>query len=297
MDKVLEQYSDVVEKLKPFVNKPNFSQMVNKFAAGVPKQKIFLIKMELKRLAQPTHRPVDLRGKVDGECKTFEYQGVTHFLDEYAKQEFAKQTMAYGGYTVGVWEAVNNSENTYRAKYQKEKEALLQSKEGEEKEAEVEVKQKKPEHLIQATLFSRVISRKEERMNFAIAIEVVDEDGRKMKGTTIDISVGGMRAKFEADDEFEKNKKYGIFLRGLEQEYALDRKKPVPYECMRIEHEGFEQRVNFKRDIDNSSSEVHAFLSRFIHGYKRRYKINMENTEEAVVAKIYEQYYLSLIHI
>ncbi|XOV81320.1 MAG: PilZ domain-containing protein [Aestuariibacter sp.] len=291
MDKVLEQYSDVVEKLKPFVNKPNFSQMVNKFGAGVPKQKIFLIKMELKRLAQPTHRPVDLRGKVDGECKPFEYQGVTHFLDEAAKQEFAQQTMAYGGYTVGVWEAVNNSENTYRVKYQKEKEALLQSKEKESRSLEAEVKQKKPEHLIAGTLFSRVISRKEERMNYAISIEVVGEDDRKIKGTTIDISVSGMRAKFEADEEFIKNQQYGIFLRGLEQEYALDRKNPVIYECMRIEVEGFEQRVNFKRVIDNSPQEVHAFLQRFIHGYKRRYKINMENTEEAVVGKIYEQYY------
>lgn len=291
MDKVLEQYSDVVEKLKPFVNKPNFTQMVNKFGAGVPKQKIFLIKMELKRLAQPTHRPVDLRGKVDGECKPFEYQGVTHHLDEAAKQEFVQQTMAYGAYTVGVWEAVNNSENTYRVKYQKEKEALLQSKEAEKKPVDSEVKQKKPEHLIQATLFSRVVSRKEERMNYAITIDVVAEDGRKIKGTTIDISVSGMRAKFEADEKFVKGGKYGIFLRGLEQEYALDRKKPVPYECMRIEVEGYEQRINFKRDIDNSSQEVHAFLQRFIHGYKRRYKINLENTEEAVLGKIYEQYY------
>lgn len=290
MDKVIEQYSDVVDKLKPFVNKPNFSQMVTKLASDVPKQKIFLIKMELKRLAQATRKPVDLRGRVDGECKPFEYEGITHFMDDVAKHEFAKQTMAYGGYTLGVWEAVNNSENTFRAKYQKEKETALKSKEApEEVEVEEEV-EARPDYLIPATLFSHVISRKEERMNFAISIEVVAED-QKIKGTTMDISVGGMRAKFDEEFAFKKGEKYGIFLRGLETEYALDRKNPIPFEVMRVEQEGLEQRVNFKRDMENSSSSVQTFLQKFIHGYKRRYKINMENTEEAVFSKIYEQYY------
>ncbi len=292
MDKVLEQYKDVVDKLKPFVNKPNFAQMVSKLASDVPKQKIFLIKMELKRLAQPTRKPVDLRGKVDGECRPFEYEGITHFLDEAAKHEFAKQTMSYGSYTVGVWEAVNSSENTFRAKYQKEKEAILQSKETPEVvEEDEEAQNERPEYLIPATLFSHVVSRKEERMNFAISIEIVMEDGQKVRATTIDISVGGMRAKSEEEFHFEKGQRCGIFLRGLESEYALDRKKPVPYEVMRVEMEGSEKRINFKRDIENSASSVQTFLQKFIHGYKRRYKINLENTEEAVFSKTYEQYY------
>lgn len=266
--------------------------MVTKHAVGVPKQKVFLIKMELKRLAQPTKKPVDLRGRVDGECKAFEYEGVTHFLDEAAKRVFAEQTMAYGGYTVGVWEEVNNSENTYKQIYKKEKEAILQKQEvGVEEKEEEEVVTKKEDHLVKSILFSHVISRKEERMNFAIAVEIISEDGKKIKATTMDISVGGMRVKCDDDVTFFKEQKYGIFLRGLESEYALDRKNPIPYQAMRIEKEGWEQRVNFKRDIENSSSTVNNFLQKFIHGYKRRYKINLENTEEAVVSKIYEQYY------
>lgn len=291
MDKVLEEYSEVVDKLKPFVNKPNFAQMVTKHAVGVPKQKVFLIKMELKRLAQPTKKPVDLRGRVDGECKAFEYEGVTHFLDEAAKRVFAEQTMAYGGYTVGVWEEVNNSENTFKQIYKKEKEEILKKQDEPEDKEEEEVVTKKADHLVKSILFSHVISRKEERMNFAIAVEIISEDGKKIKATTMDISVGGMRVKCDEEVTFFKDQKYGVFLRGLETEYALDRKNAIPYQAMRIEKEGWEQRVNFKRDIENSSSTVNNFLQKFIHGYKRRYKINLENTEEAVVSKIYEQYY------
>ena len=266
--------------------------MVTKHAVGVPKQKVFLIKMELKRLAQATKKPVDLRGKVDGECKPFEYEGVTHFLDDAAKRVFAEQTMAYGGYTVGVWEAVNNSESTYKQIYKKEKEAILQQQDdGPELKPDQEVEEKKADHLVESILFSHVISRKEERMNFAIAVEIISEEGKKIKATTMDISVGGMRVKCEPDITFFKEQKYGIFLRGLETEYALDRKNPVPYQAMRIEKEGNEQRVNFKRDIENSSMAVNSFLEKFIHGYKRRYKINLENTIEAVISKIYEQYY------
>lgn len=291
MDKVLEEYSEVVDKLKAYVNKPNFAQMVTKHAVGVPKQKVFLIKMELKRLAQPTKKPVDLRGKVDGECKPFEYEGVTHFLDDYAKKIFAEQTMAFGGYTLGVWEEVNNAENTFKQQYRKEKEAILKSKEEPEEKPEEFVETKKDEHKVKSILFSHVISRKEERMNFAIAVEIISEDGKKIKATTMDISVGGMRVKCDEDVTFFKEKKYGAFLRGLETEYALDRKTAIPFQVMRIEKEGNEQRINFKRDIENSSSTVNNFLQKFIHGYKRRYKINLENTEEAVIAKIYEQYY------
>lgn len=291
MDKVLEEYSEVVDKLKPFVNKPNFAQMVTKHAVGVPKQKVFLIKMELKRLAQPTKKPVDLRGKVDGECKPFEYEGVTHFLDDTAKRVFAEETMSYGGYTVGVWEAVNNSENTFKQIYKKEKEAILQTKDVVEDKTEDDIPTEKADHIVKSILFSHVISRKEERMNFAIAVEIISEDGKKIKATTMDISVGGMRVKCDEEVTFFKDKKYGVFLRGLETEYALDRKNPIPFQAMRIEKEGHEQRVNFKRDIENSSSSVNSFLQKFIHGYKRRYKINLENTEEAVISKIYEQYY------
>ena len=53
--------------------------------------------MELKRLAQPCTRLIDLRGLVDGECKTYEYNERPHYLDDVAIKVFEENVAYYGG--------------------------------------------------------------------------------------------------------------------------------------------------------------------------------------------------------
>ncbi|MGY0581190.1 MAG: hypothetical protein ACW7DV_03835, partial [Paraglaciecola chathamensis] len=68
MNQDFEQYHDIIEQLKPMINEPEFGQILTQVAGSVPKQKRFLLKMELKRLARPCTRLIDLRGYVDGKC-------------------------------------------------------------------------------------------------------------------------------------------------------------------------------------------------------------------------------------
>ena len=79
MSQDLEQFRDIIEQLKPMINEPEFNQVLSQLAAAVPKQKRFLIKMELKRLARPCIRLIDLRGHVDGECRLYEHEGRPHY--------------------------------------------------------------------------------------------------------------------------------------------------------------------------------------------------------------------------
>ena len=62
MNKELERYSEIIEQLKPVIDKPEFNQVINQLAGDLPKDKRFLIKMELKRLTKPCLRSIDLRG-------------------------------------------------------------------------------------------------------------------------------------------------------------------------------------------------------------------------------------------
>ena len=87
----------------------------------LPKTERFLLKMELKRLASPCTRLVDLRGHVDGECRGFEHENRTHYLDDIAIGVFEEAVNNYGNYTFGVYEAVMNTENNFRVIYNKEK--------------------------------------------------------------------------------------------------------------------------------------------------------------------------------
>ncbi|MUH72144.1 hypothetical protein [Psychrosphaera haliotis] len=110
----LQEFNHLIEDLKSVINEPNFDKEFKSKASDVPKSKQFLIKMELKRLAQPTTRVIDLRGHVVGEPSQFEYQGKIHYLDEVAKNIFKSQVEKFGQYTVGCYEEVMNAENNHR---------------------------------------------------------------------------------------------------------------------------------------------------------------------------------------
>ena len=130
MSQDLKQYAEIIEQLKPMVNEPEFNQVLLQIGADIPKEKRFLIKMEVKRLAKPCQRTIDLRGHVDGKCNKYVHQGRTHYMDDIAVDKFEEQLRVFGGYTYGVYEAVQNTENNFRLMREKE---LIQEREEKEK--------------------------------------------------------------------------------------------------------------------------------------------------------------------
>ncbi|MGJ8680880.1 hypothetical protein, partial [Paraglaciecola sp.] len=74
MSQDLEEYQNIIEELKPMINEPEFNQVLSQVASSIPKQKRFLLKMELKRLARPCQRLIDLRGLVNGKCRLYVHE-------------------------------------------------------------------------------------------------------------------------------------------------------------------------------------------------------------------------------
>ncbi len=69
---------------------------------------------------------IDLRGRVDGDVRPFDYKGQTHYLDELAIQTFEKGLKQYGQYTIGIFEDVTNTTNNFRVRHQQETNKRLQ---------------------------------------------------------------------------------------------------------------------------------------------------------------------------
>ena len=111
MSQDLHEYQDLIERLKPMVKEPEFNQVLMQVASHLSRDRRFLLKMELKRLARPCIRVIDLRGKVDGECKLYHHAGKEHYLDDIAIDTFEQQVRLFGEYTLGVYEAVHRTEN------------------------------------------------------------------------------------------------------------------------------------------------------------------------------------------
>ncbi|MBY0419507.1 MAG: PilZ domain-containing protein, partial [Pararheinheimera sp.] len=137
--------------------------------------------------------------------------------------------------------------------------------------------------------------RSEERMNFSIDIEVVLQDEERFPATTSDLSVSGCKIKIPLAVELTAGQKVAIFFRGLEQEFALGINNGIPYQVIDSEAADKSYYVRLKRLPLADEKGFSEFLYHFIHGNKRRYKVNLDNTYEAVFIKGYEQFYLPRI--
>lgn len=293
MSHELQQFQEIIEQLKPVVNEPDFSQIVKESAKNLPKPHQYIIKLELLRQARDCDKIIDMRKLTKRECQPFEHEGLIHYFTDEAQDVFERQIRAFGHYTIGVYEAV--SDIVDRAKQEAKKPQNVgtdTSVFGDTGYYEEEEEEDTPErYIVPAFQFANTAHRSEERMNFIVRVELM-AGSKAIKGNSVDMSVSGVKIKTIDNHPFCIGEKFALFFRGLEVEFALDRKKGIRYEVVKFEKIDHEQHIALKRDITAPDLQFDEFLRRFIQGNKRRYKVNIDNTLHAIKSKSYEQYYV-----
>ncbi|AOT06944.1 PilZ domain-containing protein [Pseudoalteromonas luteoviolacea] len=277
----LELHQDLINDLKGDLGDPNFDFIFKQKTAHLTKPDQFLLKMEMTRLSQPVARFIDLRGQVSGDVKPYEHNGKQHFMDDLAISVFEREVAQHGDYTMAVYEAVMHTDNNYK---------VMQKQAQDQDDTEPLVVF---EHEAQLIRFASYESRIEERMNYSIKITVELKSGTTIQASTSDISLSGAKIKLgKAYNVYPKNV-ITLRLVGLEQDFELGLKEGIQYEVVAVEESNSDYNyVRLKRTFVENNSGFDEFLESFIHGNKRRYKINLDNTMDAVVCKGYEQYYL-----
>ncbi|CAM4224734.1 PilZ domain-containing protein [Pseudoalteromonas byunsanensis] len=278
----LQKYQPLIKELKSQLGNPDFDKLFEQMTKDISKPDRFLLKMEMSRLSQPIARFIDLRGQVAGDVKPYEHEGKQHFMDDLAIEVFEREIARHGGYTLAVYEEVMQTENNFRVMQKKaqDTESLVQ-----------DVVEQQPDHA-KLVRFASYESRIEERMNYSIKISIELGKGNQATGTTSDISLSGAKIKLSAKERVNPGQLVSVRLTGLEQEFELGLKEGIQYEVIAVEpiSSGF-QHVRLKRTFIENSSSFDEFLNSFIHGNKRRYKVNLDNTMDAITCKGYEQYY------
>ena len=288
MTKDFSQYHKIIDRFKGRVNQSEFEANFLDATKHIAKTDRFLLKMEVKRLANPCTRLIDLRGHVDGECKAYVDDSRTHYLDDIAIKVYVDNKQAYGSYTFGVYEAVNNTENNFRVIYQREKTGVIAPATSTDAPKILE-KLQYPAKFYQ---FGRYFNRKEERMNFAVALHVTLSNGNEVEATSSDMSVSGCKFKFVEPQQVAIGDKIEVVFTGLEQEFQFGKVNRFDYQVCNIHHEENIQQIGVKRLLDKEKDGFKQFLSGFIQGNKRRYKINLDNTIAAIQARSFEQFSL-----
>ena len=284
------KYQKIIDEFRGQVLNKDFETKFTAKVAHIPKTERFLIKMELKRLAGPCTRLVDLRGHVDGECKVYEHEGRSHFLDDTAIKVFEENLAFYGKYTFGVYEAVTNTENNFRVIYQKEKAGIKALQINKKPTQKVQEKTQYPAQLFK---FGNYHNRIEERMNFSIALSVT-VNGKQIKCNSSDISVNGCKFRLPSIEQIVLGQVIEIRFLGLEEEFQFGSSDVFEYEIKNIQLIDNIQLVGVKRVYPNEGIKdgFKQFLVGFIQGNKRRYKINLDNSISALQSRNFEQYVL-----
>jgi len=284
------KFKKIIDEFRGKVSDSNFETRFTAVSKNIPKKDRFLLKMELKRLAGPCVRLIDLRGHVDGECRPYEHDSRSHFLDDIAINVFKENIALYGKYTMGVYEAVMNTENNFRVIYQKEKQTATIAPSTKNVAQKPQEKTQYPVKLFPLVDYH---NRVEERMNFSITL-LISIGSDSIECNSSDISVHGCRFRLPTTKKVAVGQTLSIRFLGLEQEFEFGAADTFEYEVKNIQLMDNIQLVGVKSVVtgDSSLTAFQQFLFGFIQGNKRRYKVNLDNSISAIQARSYEQYAL-----
>ena len=122
-------HEQLLEQLKPVVNEPEFDQIFAMLTADMSGPERFQLKSELRRLAAPCNRQVDLRKRVVGDVQPYMHKGVVHYMDSIAISIFEDGLERYQGvFTQDTYDRIFQAENNYRVIAEKDKRRQLEAK-------------------------------------------------------------------------------------------------------------------------------------------------------------------------
>jgi len=283
-----EQFSDyryLIEQLAPKANDSNFGARLRDHTKGFSTETRFLLKMEMKRLAKPCIRSIDLRILVTNECQLIDYQGVQHYLDENGKLLFEDLVSLYGDYTFGVYETVMDRASNDEPF----SDDIPITLDGEED---------KPNWEKYITPYDELMfyhHRRDERMNFVVNVDLLLSSTQSITATSVDISLRGLKLKLDDHQDLPLIKGFRpiqVIFSGFNHSSGVS-KEAIEYRVVRITGDGKQARIHLARDWQVGPKAFNEYLAKLIKANKRRYKVNLDNTVKAVESKIFEQAFAS----
>lgn len=235
----------LAERLIPAYHSDDFDLLLNQMTKGEAPSVKFLVKMELNRMMAPCYKSIDLRGRVNGECRQYELAGRTHWLDDVAFNAYHKLTNKFGGYTEGVWEALFNTHNNFRVMKQRHQ-SLHSESQPPENPLEVE-----------AINLGFDLKRKENRLKVSSQLEIQLDSNQLVHAVTVDLSPSG--AKFKVPSAFDYKLGEIIHARFVELARTSEIEgidQAIPYRIVGIDESYENDAVKFLRvlKLDNSNT-------------------------------------------
>ncbi|MGF1685632.1 PilZ domain-containing protein [Photobacterium japonica] len=194
---LLNTYKGVIESLIPVYDRDDFTDTFDMMTQGEDGPTRLQIKMELHRLMAPCHQIVDLRGRVNGDCRPYELHGLRHWLDDVALNTYHQGIKAFSGqFRVGLYEALTNTHNNFRVMHQQEK----QQQQALQQADDTPMLSRDTQHDVPLLRFGHYLTRHENRLHISTPVNLELPDGHVVNAITADLSFSG--AKFKVPSAF-----------------------------------------------------------------------------------------------
>lgn len=292
----------LVARMVPHYGQDDYESIFEDAVAHLNVGEQFTVGNEISRICQSCEKVIDLRKSVKAKCRKFIYAGRVHYMDELAIDTFNQGLEQFGGYTVGVFEAVNNAENNIAVqKLQAQQEHLSALKQEQQRKAQ------KLQHIMAAKLsydndnypvhlirFGEYLNRQEERMNYSVAAKVCLADGTIVDGVTKDLSLLGIYLRIAQHHQVSMDERVTVTLSAQGREYQAKVGQGIGYQIKRLEYVDGVIWLGLSRDKDDPSlSWYDNYLQNLIVSNKFVYKVNLDNAIDAALKQGHEQVFFA----
>ncbi|MGC9421753.1 MULTISPECIES: PilZ domain-containing protein [Vibrio] len=224
------------EQLIPVYHSPDFEYLLSQITDGQPPSVKLLVKMELNRVMAPCSKIIDLRGKVQGECREYDLDGRKHWLDDVAFNAYHKGIKKFGGYTEGVWENLYNTHNNFRV--------MKQRNDGSKSSSATSAS-----FQVEAITLGYDLQRQENRLKLATQVQITLND-QFLHGISVDLSASGGKFKVPAAFNYKLGQVIQVRFSELEKTLTIPGiTETVEYRILAIDDSYDNDAVKFLRTL------------------------------------------------
>lgn len=186
----------------------------------------FLQQLERQRRQKPCLRTIDLRGKVSGECQSYQIGTLTHYLDDRS-YVLLKQLLerAGGQYTVGVYEALLEALKRFKASTESESES----------ESEATIPQPTDAHMPELIRLDQAIRRREIRIQLVTPLQLKSGDVL-YNASSVNMTSTAVRITMKRTFNLEQDQIVAVSFKELQAYAPADLLIDLPYKLVRLQH-------------------------------------------------------------
>ncbi|CAH0525025.1 PilZ domain-containing protein [Vibrio hippocampi] len=211
----------LVERLIPTYSSEDFDLVFNQIMAAESSSAKLLVKMELNRLMAPCQKRVDLRGRVTTTCFEYQLNGLTHWLDDRAFDNYHKLVNKYGDYTEGVWEFLLNKQLLNQVAHH---------------ESSKELTDPKSPYAADPINLGYDLKRKENRLKLESQVSLEFDNGDIIAGVSVDLSNSGAKIKVPGTFDYDLGQVVKVRFEALASKSDIaELLQPIEYRILGVD--------------------------------------------------------------